>query len=178
MTALVVVVMVGDGSVLAWSRNGYVDKKARRCFFSLGAAVCYEEGNYDIHSSGCGLECVCCFCFALRVRYPQRLAVCVRARVCVFFFLLVLHAFLLFVAHLSHVFWPPPHFSGFFFLLLISMLKKLHAAGNRVLVFSQMTALLDILQVQVNVCVCVCVCFFLCVCVCCCFWLSRSSGGR
>lgn len=29
-----------------------------------------------------------------------------------------------------------------------SMLKKLHAAGNRVLVFSQMTALLDILQVS------------------------------
>ncbi|CAN0400291.1 unnamed protein product [Hapterophycus canaliculatus] len=28
------------------------------------------------------------------------------------------------------------------------MLKKLHAAGNRVLVFSQMTALLDILQVD------------------------------
>lgn len=27
------------------------------------------------------------------------------------------------------------------------MLKKLHASGNRVLVFSQMTALLDILQV-------------------------------
>lgn len=28
------------------------------------------------------------------------------------------------------------------------MLKKLHAEGNRVLVFSQMTALLDILQVK------------------------------
>lgn len=34
------------------------------------------------------------------------------------------------------------------------MLKKLHAAGNRVLVFSQMTALLDILQVIDGLSVC------------------------
>lgn len=33
------------------------------------------------------------------------------------------------------------------FIFMASMLKKLHASGNRVLVFSQMTALLDILQV-------------------------------
>lgn len=98
---------------------------------------------YNIHS-GCVL-----FLFFTCIQHPQRplCFVFVPSRIynthsgCVFFMVFMPSFFFCCLSAATFFFAPS------IYLFFISMLKKLHAAGNRVLVFSQMTALLDILQV-------------------------------